>query len=227
MLRYVKVVESAAGDVDKYTYGEDGGGEVLVETFTRPREMKLKMLITFPLPADGEVKAFSMSVKVSRPQEMVDEDLASYGETHGDGGGFEEGADDAVLRKRLADYVRDGDAAGVSTFPPAFFVPPKREEGDDGDDEDATSLLHEACNLGGDDGVKVVMAVIEKLKQAETQLEGGFEGHINSGEITPMVTAAVAGNVGTVMILKQEGAEVDMEDMEDFEVCEEVMSVLR
>ena len=33
--------------------------------------------------------------------------------------------------------------------------------------------------------------------------------------------------MGSVVVLKEEGANIDMEEMEEFEVCEEVMAVLK
>jgi acyl-CoA-binding protein len=231
MLRYVRAVELAGGGISSgYMFqpgdaGIDPGREavdVIVECDPKVREMSLKMLIEHPLPESGEVKQFSMTVQPSR--EIIIDDPEGLSETHGDGGGYEEGVEDALLRKRLADFVRDGDVAGVTSFPPVYFVAKKETEGED---DSPTSLLDEACNLSGSTGVSIVTAIITKLKQTPELLEGGFEAYVNSGDIPPIVTAAVAGNVGTVMLLKNEGAHVDMEEMEEFEVAEDIMQALR
>ena len=107
MLRYIRVVEVAGGGVSAdYMFqpgdaGIDSGREavdVIVECNPKVREMSLKMLIEHPLPESGEVKEFSMSVQPSR--EIMIDDPEGFSETHGDGGGYEEGAEDGLLRKR-------------------------------------------------------------------------------------------------------------------------------
>ena len=195
--------------------GKKGGVDVNVRLRTGDAEtLRLRLLLPYPLP-EGEVKEKEFSLE-GKPSTMMDNMVDEEG---GDGGAYEEGIGDEVLLKRLIDFIRAGDIESVATFPPELFVPKSEVE------EDTASVLHEACDLQGDSGAAVVKAVLGKLKEAAK--EGDIKKYLEWGEIKPIETAAVAGNVGSVVVLKEEGANIDMEEMEEFEVCEEVMAVLK
>jgi len=217
MVMYVKVVEAAAAAAAGVVLreGKKGGVDVNVRLRTGDAEtLRLRLLLPYPLP-EGEVKEKEFSLE-GKPSTMMDNMVDEEG---GDGGAYEEGIGDEVLLKRLIDFIRAGDIESVATFPPELFVPKSEVE------EDTASVLHEACDLQGDSGAAVVKAVLGKLKEAAK--EGDIKKYLEWGEIKPIETAAVAGNVGSVVVLKEEGANIDMEEMEEFEVCEEVMAVLK
>lgn len=166
-----------------------------------PTPLRLKLLSSHPIPADGP-KDIDLSNKVST-------EVVADGDEAGDGGSYEEGVEDAMLMKRLMDFVRSGNAIEVAKFPPRFFLISDS-------DEKGPSILHEAADVAN--GSELIKAVLSKIKLGVDNDEGKFKEALGGGDITPVITAIVSGNVDSAKVLLEEGAEVDLAELEQFEV---------